>query len=257
VYGYEQQFPTSVRNAQAGQAPGKDAWGATGYRSSILEDKKNLAALHPAPGAAPALLYEDLAMDLYTESTDALAAGAEAGGVAQQSLIQQALRLELLGDRVFDRGREIENLASLHPGSLTLPSAIPDFAGRDLGPTGSALAPGEEKALTARAWRRVVQQAARAVPPAVRLRDRAQLNSFVINLGATVEGSACLTGVGRALRDGVAVAGEAALVARHQAGPRALALAESLTNTSVSIWNDAAAIGGVPKLPVAPAGSAS
>ena len=100
---------------------------------------RDLVARIPAPEPAIGELYET-AVALYVEAARTLAILPSAGPDVTETA-RQALRLRLIGDRIFDQAKRLlgdlrpPSIRSKLPDEIRLPDPMPDFAGEGIEPT--------------------------------------------------------------------------------------------------------------------------
>jgi hypothetical protein len=131
----------------------------TGTGDKLADDfatARDLVGRIPAPEPAIGELYES-AVVLYVEAARTLAILPSAPDVTGTA--RQALRLRLIGDRVFDQSKRL--LGDLRPSSarsklpdeIRLPDPMPDFAGEHIEPTGTDATTAQLEKLTRSALR--------------------------------------------------------------------------------------------------------
>jgi hypothetical protein len=140
-------FESLLGDLGRGVTPGPDV-GPSVQRwvADFGDARQRVARLVPpdGPWGTAARDLHETAVQLYGEAARALggAAGKDAPPGDPPDLARSARRLTTLGDRLFDAGRRLQDGLSPDTGAVVveriLPPAVPDFAGDDLPPSGSA-----------------------------------------------------------------------------------------------------------------------
>lgn len=220
---------------------------AAAYEDQLAEARASLGAVEAPPSLRPALELQRTGIDLYAAASRALG---RAEGTAALEWVDAAVRLKLLGDHVFDRGRVATSMAAGAASDL-LAEPVPDFAAEGVAAGGSVGPPAPERPRAPGAWR----DDADAIAPALGAITDQPAMAFARasgELAARFEDLA-LTEAGRVLRLALLVAEEAGAIERRgraetgPAGPDRLAA--DLADIVIRLWSAAAPIAGVAPVP--------